>query len=470
MRTAVVCQSRSHARLVMQALGLPPAELAFAVEAVSLERALKREGCAVIRGRLGDRALYRELLPAKLLVISLKDPRRLRRILEGVRKERGDTPVLAMSMEPLERLSFDPSRYPWAHIVSIGERFQNPWRVDARLAAAKILVRRLREVLGEAKNVLVLMQDDPDPDGLACALALRTLLGRKRVTMPMASFGKVTRPENLAMLKVLDLKVEQIEAHDLDRFDRIAMVDTQPPHLRVQLPRVDAVIDHHPSQTSYTARFKDVRNAYGATATILLEYLRAEGVKVNERLGTALLYAIRADTMMLERPVCTADIEAFTWLIPRANNNSIRRIERPELPRTMLTAFSDGLRTARIAEKVIFSHLGTISREDVVPQLADFCLQVEGVDWSAVSGVIDGELVISVRNVGFVQRAGTAVKAAFSEFGSAGGHRSMAKAVLPLENLPGVKGGSVPDELYRLLEDRFLAALRGEEIDVKATS
>ncbi|RMG47526.1 MAG: hypothetical protein D6718_03335 [Acidobacteria bacterium] len=464
MRYAVVCQSRSHAVLMLQALGNRPEELAFAVESVSLERFLKRQGVAVARGRLRDRALYRELLPARLLVISLRDHRRLRTVLEAVKPERRDTPVIALSNVPLEKLSFAVTDYPWAHIVPVGERFRESLAVDARLAAARPLVRRLREILGDAKKILVLLQDDPDPDGLACGLALRTLLGRTRSTMPMGSFGRVTRPENLAMLRVLDLGVEPVTEGDLERFDRIVMVDTQPPHLRIRLPRVDAVIDHHPVQTTYEARFRDVRNAYGATASILVEYLRAEGVKVNERLATALLYAIRADTMMLDRPVTPADVDAFTWLFQRANLNWIRRIERPALPRETLGAFADGLRNARIEERVIFSHLGRVAREDVIPQLADFCLQIEDVDWSVVSGVVDGEVSISIRNVGFVQKAGAVVKAAFGDLGGAGGHRSMAKAILPLDRLPVQGEGKPGDGVCRLIEERFLAALRGEPV------
>lgn len=461
MRFAVVCQSRSHAVLMLQALGVAPEETLFAVESVALERFLKRAGCGVVRGSLRDRSLFRQILPANLLVVSLRDTRRLKATLEAVSRERGETPVLVLSVPPVESLPVKASDYPWAYFVPLGGKFREVLRADARLARAKIQVRRLRGVMEDSKKPVILLQDDPDPDGLACGLALRTLLGKNRASMPMASFGKITRPENLEMVRVLDLEVHRIGEEDLERFDRIVMVDTQPPHLRRVLPRVDVVIDHHPVQTSYEARFKDVRNSYGATATILVEYLRAEGVKINERMATALLYAIRTDTLLLDRPVDDADLEAFNWVFARANINWIRKIERPALPREVLPAFAEGLKNALIADKVIFSHLGDLAREDIVPQLADFCLQVEGVDWSVVSGVFEGELIISVRNPGFVQRAGTVVKAAFAEAGSAGGHRAAAKAVLPLAGLPGVERGRPSAETYRWLEERFRNALRG---------
>ena len=457
MRNVIVTQSISHATLLMQAMGTPPADLLFVVESIELERYLKRKGYSAIRGSLRAREVYRQALPAQLLVISLRDVRRLRGVLEAVDRERGDTPVLVLSVPPLETLPIEPAAYPWALFVPVASQFQGAVKTDMRLARARVRVRRLREVVGDNTRALILLQDDPDPDGIASGLALRTLLGRNRNTMPMASFGKVTRPENIAMLGVLDIQVREIRPEDLALWDRVVMVDVQPPHLRRPLPRVDAVIDHHPAQTSYDARYIDVRNHYGATATILLEYLRAEGIKVNERLATAMMYAIRTDTLLLDRPVTDADVEAFTYLYARANINWIRKIERPALPRETLVSFAAGLQGARIEDKVLFSHLGPVSREDIVPQLADFCLQVEGADWSAVSGVFEDELIISVRNVGYVQKAGTAVKAAFAEFGSAGGHRSMAKAVLPLARLPLPPG----PELYRMLEDRLLGVLRG---------
>ncbi|MDQ7088294.1 MAG: hypothetical protein Q9Q13_10765 [Acidobacteriota bacterium] len=100
MRYAIICQSRSHADLLRESLGARSEETAFAVEAVALERALKRDGCEVVRGRFRDRALYRALLPADLLLISLKDRRRFRTVLEAVRRERGDTPVLVLPSGP----------------------------------------------------------------------------------------------------------------------------------------------------------------------------------------------------------------------------------------------------------------------------------------------------------------------------------------------------------------------------------
>ena len=65
--------------------------------------------------------------------------------------------------------------------------------------------------------------------------------------------------------------------------------------------------------------------------------------------------------------------------------------------------------------------------------MADFYLQLEDVQWTVVSGVVNDQMIVSVRNFGYSRNAGDFVRRWFSDVGSAGGHRTMAKAVVPLE-------------------------------------
>ena len=84
-------------------------------------------------------------------------------------------------------------------------------------------------------------------------------------------------------------------------YDRLAMVDVQPHYFGGLIDRVDLVIDHHPEQPGYTAVFKDIRPDYGSTSTILTEHLRAVDVNISERTATAMLYAIKSDTLFFNR-------------------------------------------------------------------------------------------------------------------------------------------------------------------------
>jgi hypothetical protein len=84
---------------------------------------------------------------------------------------------------------------------------------------------------------------------------------------------------------------------------------------------------------------------------------------------------------------------------------------------------------------------------------------VEGAEWSVVSGRVHGELHVSVRNVGWVRAAGDVVREAFGELGSAGGHRSMAKAVVKLRDWRAARLPVGEREIGETIIARFLAAL-----------
>src|SRR6267143_256362 len=289
----------------------------------------------------------------------------------------------------------------------VTERFLEP-ALERALTRAR--VERVRAHFASAERVLIMMQDDPDPDAIASALALRAVLGRNKTAAPIATFGTITRPENRAMTRILEIDVELIKPRAVEEYDMVAMVDAQPSFFEEPFERVDLVIDHHPEETPVRAVLKDLRPGYGATATILTEYLRAVDARVSQRLATALLYGIKADTQHLERGATRADLEAFAFVHGLANHSALRRIERPELPNEALDVLARGIAGRHVQHGVVFSHLGAVAYPELVAQFADFFLQVEGAEWSVVSGTVHGELHISVRNVGWVRAAGDVVR------------------------------------------------------------
>ena len=293
-------------------------------------------------------------------------------------------------------------------------------------------LEQLRAVNQNCDNILILIQHDPDPDALASGLALRVLLGRNKKTAPIATFGSITRSENQNMSRLLDIPVMQITAEDLKKYSKIALVDVQPPYFKNQHIQADIIFDHHPIKEPYDAEFTDIRVSCGSTSTILGKYLIDGGYRISQRLATALTYGIKSDTMSLERDISETDIEVFTTIYPLANLNMLRQIEHAMLAYDEIGAFIKALKNMTVIDKMLFVWLGTVVNEDIIPRIADFCLQIVGSEWAFVSGVHNNQVSCSVRNVGYVKHAGELVQKVFGELGSAGGHRSMAKAVIPL--------------------------------------
>jgi len=354
--------------------------------------------------------------------------------------------------------------YPSVRFVPFHTILTNELAREEMLAKTELRVEQLRKTHCDAKKLLILVHDHPDPDSIASALALRVLLKRNRQTAIIGHFGeKISRPENVAMIDFLEIELENLKPQNLSDFDSIALVDVQPPFFGNILTEVevDSVIDHHSQTASYNTNFSEIKTEEGATSTILTKYLRAAQVDISERLATALLYGIKTDTVSLNRDANPDDVEAFTYLYPNANLGLLRRIERAEIPPAEVKCFGQALADHWISKNVFFVNLGRVKREYLIPKMADLGIQVKGVEWSVAFGILgNSHLVISVRNVGYIKSAGRIVQEMFKEIGSAGGHRSAAKAVIPLTKVRKILGKTSQNLIKKWLTKQFEEAVK----------
>ena len=67
-----------------------------------------------------------------------------------------------------------------------------------------------------------------------------------------------------------------------------------------------------------------------------------------------------------------------------------------------------------------------------------------------------------MRNVGYVRAAGDVVRAVVEDLGVGGGHRSMAKGIIPLKAFRKVYTKADRKPISRALHDAFIAAIHGE--------
>ena len=81
--------------------------------------------------------------------------------------------------------------------------------------------------------------------------------------------------------------------------------------------------------------------------------------------------------------------------------------------------------------------------------IADFLMRIDRVTWSFVSGLYGKKLILIIRNDGVRLNAGNLAKQCFGQFGSAGGHKSMARAELGARQLEGVVDSGDEKKLLR---------------------
>jgi nanoRNase/pAp phosphatase (c-di-AMP/oligoRNAs hydrolase) len=417
---------------------LPSFDVEFIVESRSVARRLHDAGVNAIAAdpRRTDTFVRADLGPSTCVIIEDTARRGLKKIVEAVRDAGGTLVyVLGTGATATDKRAEDlHSEFPEVSYLSMSELFGVPLLTEFSRSLTRSRVQQYQRYLSDADRVLIMLHNDPDPDAMASGLALRNILRRTKATAIIGAVQGVTRPENLRMVNLLDIHVEMITPGSLKDYDRIAMVDVQPNYFGGLMDRVDLVIDHHPEQPGYTAVFKDIRADYGSTSTILTEHLRAVDVNISERTATAMLYAIKSDTLFFSRHTNRVDLEAFSYLYPLADAALIRKMEGAEITLERLEYVLKAHRSGTLADQVFCAFLGQTPREDFIPYVADFFLQVEDVKWTVIAGIVKDLMVISVRNLGYSKNAGEFVRRFFSDIGSAGGHRAMAKAVVPIQS------------------------------------
>jgi nanoRNase/pAp phosphatase (c-di-AMP/oligoRNAs hydrolase) len=287
-----------------------------------------------------------------------------------------------------------------------------------------------------AKEDEVLVIINADPDALASALAVKRLLRYRVKSVTIAHPNEIRRLNNMAMVERLKIPIRRLKDVKIESYGKKVMVDSQPDHLPCfEKIKIDAIIDHHPVSGSHEAQFVDIRPEYGATASMLVEYLRAGNMKPSVALATALFYGIKVDTQDFEQKSVLADGISFRYLFNIANRDLVRKFELTDLRRSELKYFSVALAELKFSKGRYYTHLGRVRSPDVLVIVADFLNHVGDIDWVFVSGIHGEKLVVIFRCDGYRKSAGKLAEKIFGAVGSAGGHKGAARAEIPLKNL-----------------------------------
>ncbi len=320
---------------------------------------------------------------------------------------------------------------------------------------------RLVQYAKSHQRALILTHDNPDPDSIAAGVALAYLLEKLAGVEAIVAYGGIVgRSENRALVKVLKLPVIPVARVEFDEYDLICMVDTQPEQGNHSLPArhfPDVVIDHHPERPdSHLAPIADVGGPIGATSTLLAEYFRASGLKVPPHVATALFYGIKADTRDLGRQTTRQDVDAYLWLFPMVDKDALGEIEHPKLPEDYFALQHTAIERAQVFEDAVVCDLAEIYAPDMVAEVAERFMYLEGMRWSLAFGEYDDAIFYSVRTSDRRMNAGRLIRDVIeAKGGSAGGHGSMAGARLPVKGLSTVARRRLRDQIVKDFLDAF---------------
>jgi len=315
-------------------------------------------------------------------------------------------------------------------------------------------LKNLLSLFSTTSKLLIVI--NADPDSIASAMALKRILWRRAGEVTIAHFNKITRPDNLAMIEYTEPGLVLLDTIKKSRFNTFAIVDSQPDHNDVFAQfNYNAIIDHHPL-TCDRADFADIRPEYGACSTLMTEYLKGYGIKPSSKLAAALMLGIKTDTSDFTRQASIKDIKAFQYLYGFADNNIVVKVERAMLTQEDLDFLGRAIKHRRIIHNRVFFHAGKISKPDELVMVADFFLTLAHVNWSIISGIYEKKLVIVFRNDGLRKGAGNTAREAFTKYGSAGGHKTMARAELDLnlirKDIKSISKKSISDWIISIID------------------
>lgn len=308
-------------------------------------------------------------------------------------------------------------------------------------------------------RVLICPHTDPDPDALAGAWAMATLFREELKTPAIIGFdGIIGRAENRAMVRKLKLPLRPLQSLDPADYDGVLLIDTQPGAGNHSAPAslpVLGCVDHHPRTPPPEGMpWCDVRPDVGSTAVIALRYLRDLSIEVSKGLATAILYAIKTDTRDFTREASGPDLDAYRYLLPRADLRALGAIANPELDDRYFLSLHQALDVVREHGRAVTLFLEELAYPDLVAEMADLFVRRDQTDWCLCGGTYEGSLRFSIRSELADAEAGRLARSLVrSHEGSAGGHGMTAGGRVALAESPTPQA---VDALWRDIVARFL--------------
>lgn len=354
-----------------------------------------------------------------------------------------------------------------AELVSIEDlttsAIQDRLRSIDRKQGAREVIRRLEAEINS--KVLIVCHDNPDPDALASALAMKHLCDSIGHSSTIIHGGMIEHQQNRAMVKLLDMEVRKIildwEIEDLLKdSDIVICVDFSHPGANNVLPNncvPHIVIDHHTSEERPAGDVILVRSEFAATSSLIASVLMNSGVEMNSKIATALAFGIRTDTLGFTRSFNAVDLRALSWLGAWVDWDLIKSFESPPRSQEVLSIFRQALSDADFEDGLMLVPISEMADRDALSQVADFLLPTEGVKIVVTYGVRMSKVILSVRSNDDSIHAGKMLERTFRK-GSAGGHKSLAGGQIPFDEL----GCETPEEAMKSITKILQTTFRGE--------
>jgi nanoRNase/pAp phosphatase (c-di-AMP/oligoRNAs hydrolase) len=262
------------------------------------------------------------------------------------------------------------------------------------------------DALGHAKgkHLLIALRGHPDPDGIASALAQAHIAQRLGVGKTTIAYcHELSHRENRALVKLLNVELKKTRnLADVGTVDYLGLVDAHdvdPDFAGAEGLETLTIVDHHRAHTAPRARFVDMRNDVGATATIFVEYLQELTPLVvdnddDRRVATALMHGLATDTDDFSLARAT-DFRAAAQLADICDRDLLQDLSRRLIAPSAMDVIARSLAALVVRRNFAMAGVGFVSESerDTIAQAADFLIRREDIDTVVVYGIVGDRFI-----------------------------------------------------------------------------
>ena len=301
--------------------------------------------------------------------------------------------------------------------------------------------------------VAILVQPNPDPDCLGAAAGFALLLSEKySLKSRVFHNGEVSHPQNKSMVNILNLKLSKGELFNIKDYDLSVVLDTDLLNTGFATDNFKSAnirIDHHSMDRDSGISIEDIRPV-GATCSIIWEWLKEFSILIENHadIATAMVLGIKTDTGDFSSDNTTdLDFEAFRSLIPLVDRDRLARLTVYPLPKSLFEHEALALESKEVKNSVLVSFIGNLvhQKRDEIPIIADRFVRMDGISTAVILGVVENDLIASVRSTDSRVNVGDLCSNVFG-INFSGAKAGCGGARVPLNSMIPVEGMELSDE------------------------
>lgn len=319
---------------------------------------------------------------------------------------------------------------------------------------------KLSELLKpEYKDIVIQCHNNPDADAMVSGYGILLYLQEHGRNVRLVYGGKaaIQKPNLLLLMEnPFSIPIEHVDS--IEEPDLLLTVDCQPGEKNVQhfSGKAQAVIDHHKvSRPQELPELSEIRESYGACATIVWSMLEEEGFdfRNHQELYTALYYGLYMDTNKMDEIYHPMDKTMRDNLELKIDQNTIVLLKNSNLSFQDLKIAVQALTAYDYCVRYRFAVVEAQRCDpNILGVISDTLIEVDKVDICIVYCMLNDGAKFSVRSCTKKTQANDV--AVFLAPSSAGGHSRKAGGFLKIDS--DMPDASVRRLFYSRMEDYFL--------------